>query len=253
MIRLPVPESADYSHAASWLTAALLLFASCASHAAQAPLTTQAVEERVLALTNELRAQNALPPLQAESRLDDTARSFAGYLASTGKLEHDADGATPAERVKKRGYDYCIVAENLAYEYSSGGYTADGLARNFLEGWSQSPTHRANMLEPEITQVGIGVARSAKGGEYYAVQVFGRPMTQMVKFRVTNRTSATVRYDYRKRTIALAPKQARNHESCVAGELHVDTAAQDAVARPKDGGRYAIVEVAQGVYRVTEE
>jgi hypothetical protein len=39
----------------------------------------------------------------------------------------------------------------------------------------------------------------------------------------------------------------------VAGELRVDTAAQDAVARPKDGGRYAIVEAARGVYRVTEE
>jgi uncharacterized protein YkwD len=244
-------ESADYSQAALLLAAALLL-SPLAAAAAQAPLATQAVEERVLALTNELRAQNALQPLQAEAKLDETARYFVGYIASTGKLEHDADGATPAERVKNRGYNYCIVAENLAYEFSSGGYTADRLARNFVEGWSQSPTHRANMLQPDVTQIGIAVARSAKGGEYYAVQVFGRPMTQMIKFRVTNRTSATVRYDYRKRTVALAPKQARSHESCVAGELRVD-AAQEAVARPKDGGRYVIVEAARGVYRVTEE
>jgi uncharacterized protein YkwD len=253
MIRLPVLEAADYSRALTWLTAVLSLCASCAGALAQTPMTTSAVEERVLALTNEFRAQNALQPLQTEARLDDTARYFAAYVANTGNLEHDADGATPAERVKKRGYNYCIVAENLAFEYSSSGFTPDRLARSFIEGWSASPTHRANMLEPAVTQIGIGVAPSKKSGEYYAVQVFGRPMSQMIKFRVTNRTNATVRYEYRKRTVALGPKQARNHESCAPGELRVDTATQEAVARPKDGGRYSIVEAAQGVYRVTEE
>jgi uncharacterized protein YkwD len=180
MIRFPVLEAADYSRALTWLSAVVSLCASCAGALAQTPMTTSAVEERVLALTNEFRAQNALQPLQTEARLDDTARHFAAYVANSGNLEHDADGATPAERVKKRGYNYCIVAENLAFEYSSSGFTPDRLARNFIEGWSASPTHRANMLEPAVTQIGIGVAPSKKSGEYYAVQVFGRPMSQMI-------------------------------------------------------------------------
>ena len=252
MIRVLLAEAADYSQRLRALTVALVLLLVAPFVHAQQPAFAAEVEDRVVTLTNDLRGQNKLQPLQADERLADAARYFAGYLASTGKLEHDADGTTPPERVKKRGYAYCIVAENLGMEYSSGGFTPERLARNFVHGWSESPTHRGNMLEPEITQIGVGVSR-AKNGEYYAVQVFARPLSSVIKFRVSNRTNATVRYDYRKRTVALAPKQARNHESCVAGEIKVDTVGPDASLRPKDGGRYAIGEAARGLYRIAEE
>jgi uncharacterized protein YkwD len=256
MIRFSPSEAADYRQALRALAAVLLLlqlllFALPFARAQQPSFNAEA-EERVLALTNEFRAQNKLQPLQAESRLADAARYFAGYLASTGKLEHDADGTTPVDRVKKRGYVHCIVAENLGMEYSSGGFTPERLSRNFVEGWKQSPTHRANMLEPEITQIGVGVARAANG-EYYGVQVFARPLAQMVKFRVANRTNATVRYEYRGRKVTLGPNNARNHESCVPGELNLDSSGQQVTLRPKDGGRYAVVESARGVYRIAEE
>ena len=248
-----VSEAADYSHALLALATALLLLAAAFTPRAHAQQPAAPdVEQRVIALTNEFRGQNGLQALQAEARLVEAARSFAGYLASTGKLEHDADGSTPIERVKKRGYSHCILAENLGMEYSSGGFTPERLSRGFVDGWKESPTHRANMLEPEITQIGVGVARAANG-EYYAAQVFARPLAQMMKFRVANRTNATVRYDYRKRKVTLSPNHARNHESCVGGELRVDSAGQDVALRPRDGGRYAIVESARGVYRVAEE
>ncbi|HET7160826.1 MAG TPA: CAP domain-containing protein, partial [Burkholderiales bacterium] len=111
-------------------------------------------EQRVITLTNELRVKHALTSLSAETRLTQTARAYAAHLANTGKLDHEADGATPAERVKKRGYSYCMVAENLASEYSSAGFTADALARNVVEGWSESQTHRTNMLHPDLTHIG---------------------------------------------------------------------------------------------------
>jgi uncharacterized protein YkwD len=211
------------------------------------------VEQRVTALTNEVRQQTGLQPLEPETRLADAARYFAGYLASTGKLDHDADGTLPAERVKKRGYSYCMVAENLASEYSSAGFTPEALSRNFVEGWRQSPTHRENMLLADITQIGVGVARSAKDGEYFAVQVFARPMSAMVKFRVTNRSNATVRYEFRKRPVTLGPKQGRLHESCVASELRLETGGQDASIRARDGARYVITETGRGVFRFQEE
>src|SRR5688500_17813059 len=155
-------EGADYSHALCALAAVLLLAFVPRVHAQQPAFATE-VEERVVALTNDCRKQNGLQPLQAEPRLADAPRYFAGYLAKTGMLEHDADGTTPPERVKKRGYSHCIVAENLAMEYSSRGFTPDQLSRNFLQGWSESPTHRGNMLEPDITEIGIGVASSKDG------------------------------------------------------------------------------------------
>lgn len=240
----------------------LAILATLNAHAAEkkdtralptATLIEQA-EQRVIALTNDLRVKNALTPLNAEARLTETARAYAAHLANTGKLDHEADGATPAERVKKRGYSYCMVAENLASEYNSAGLTADELARNVVQGWSESPTHSANMLQPDLTQIGVGVARSPIDGEYFAVQVFGRPLAQMIQFSVINRSNSAVRYEYRNQSLTLAPKQTRSHQSCVISGLKLSNKHRDSVnVRPQDGGRYVIEENAEGAHRVTEE
>lgn len=245
-------EGADYRQALRAFAAGVLLLLAATCARAQAPDFASDVEGRVIALTNDARAKNGLQPLQGEARLTDAARYFAGYIAGAGRLDHDADGTTPPDRVKQRGYAYCIVAENLGMEYSSGGFMPDRLSRNFVDGWMESPTHRGNILEPDVTQIGVGVSRN-KAGEYYAVQVFARPLTQMTRFRIVNRANATVRYEYRKRGVTLGPKQGRNHESCVAGTLKLDSAGQEVLLQPKDGGRYAITQTAQGVYRITEE
>jgi len=168
-----------YSRLARALTAAVLLLAAQLTSArlvyAQPPATfTQEVEARVVALVNDFRAEHGLKPLEREPRLDQAAQYFGGYMADRGTLEHMADGSTPAARVRARGYAYCVIAENIAYEYSSRGFTAERLARAFVEGWQDSPTHRANMLDAAVTQTGLGIARSGRG-EYYAAQIFGRP------------------------------------------------------------------------------
>ena len=41
---------------------------------------------------------------------------------------------------------------------NSSGFTPKELADGFLEGWKQSPGHRKNMLDPDVTQIGVGVA-----------------------------------------------------------------------------------------------
>jgi hypothetical protein len=75
-----------------------------------------------------------------------------------------------------------------------------------------------------------------------------------VKFSVTNRSNAAVRYEYRGRPMSLAAKQARTHESCAGGELKVgEKPGAAASVRPKNGGRYVIVEAGGGAYRVSEE
>jgi uncharacterized protein YkwD len=249
---LAVFRPADYRQALCALAAALACLVPASHTAAQVPEFSSEVEQRVLDLTNGFRAKKSLPPLKSDARLADAARYFAGYLARTGKLEHDADGTTPPERVKKYGYAYCIVAENLAMEYNSAGFTPERLSRSFVDGWIDSPTHRDNMLQPDITEIGIGLSRNATG-EYYAVQVFARPMSQMTRFRISNRTNATVRYDYRNRHVTLGPKQGRNHESCIAGIVSLDSAGQPVTLEPKDGARYAITSPAQGVYRFVPE
>lgn len=151
-----------------------LILAVPHAHAQESAFRASQVEARVLALVNAFRADHGLPPLEREPQLDQAADYFAGYMADTGRLDHRADGTTPGARVKQRGYVYCNLAENIAMEYSSRGFAAEALARNFVEGWRDSPTHRANMLDRGATQTGLGIARNG-AGEYYAAQLFGRP------------------------------------------------------------------------------
>ena len=169
-----VARPPHYSRAVRVLLIAALLVVAWPARAQTEPGFNERVEARVLALVNELRMERGVKPLERDRKLDAAAEYFGGYMASAGRLEHGADGSTPAARVKQRGYAYCVVSENIAYEYSSRGFTAERLAHSFVDGWRDSPTHRDNILDPEVTQTGLGVARSDKG-EYYAAQLFARP------------------------------------------------------------------------------
>ena len=53
----------------------------------------------------------------------------AAYMAKSGKFDHDADGRQPAQRIAAKGYRYCMVAENIAYEFSSRGFASSELAQ----------------------------------------------------------------------------------------------------------------------------
>ena len=79
--------------------------------------------------TNRFRKQEGRGELKSQQQLVATARDFADFLARTDKFSHEADGSQPTERAKKHDYDYCIVAENIAYEYSSAGFATEDLAR----------------------------------------------------------------------------------------------------------------------------
>ena len=125
--------------------------------------------------TNRFRRDNGLAPLAPERRLVHAAWEFASYMAQTDRLDHAADGRQPWGRARAQGYDYCLVAENIAYQYDSRGFATVQLARELVSGWERSPGHRKNMLQRDAVDTAVAVARSAKTGRYYAVQMFGRP------------------------------------------------------------------------------
>ena len=92
--------------------------------------------------------------------LTDAARDFAAYMARTSRYGHTADGSRPADRAASHGYEYCVIAENIAYAFNSDGYTTEELGKTFVEGWKHSPGHRRNMLDPDVAETGVAVARS---------------------------------------------------------------------------------------------
>ncbi len=205
--------------------------------------------------TNRFRKQEDRGELKSQPQLVATARDFADFLARNDKFSHEADGSDPNERAKKHDYAPCIVAENIAYEYSSTGFESDDLARRFIEGWKKSPGHRKNMLDADLLEAGMAVARSKESGKYYAVQVFGRPRSAAIEFSVANESDAKVEYRLGDEDLSLEPRVTRTHQQCQASELRfawADAEGKPESFQPIQGDRF-IVTKEQGKFRVSRQ
>jgi uncharacterized protein YkwD len=204
--------------------------------------------ELITQMTNEFRSRHGRGRLSVNPELVRTAQDFADYLARTDTFSHTADGKQPSQRVREHGYRFCLVAENIAWEYNSAGFTTPALARAFVAGWRHSPGHRKNMLDGDLDEIGVGVARSAKTGRYYAVQDFGRPRSKAVVFRITNDTDEAVRYTLDGQSFTLKPHFTVTHTRCRSPEVDFQEsrgkAASDKDAEetfhPKGGAQFTV-------------
>lgn len=107
-------------------------------------------------LTNIKRKENGLMPFQRSQELEDLAKIHAQDMYNRKSCDHLGFD----ERASKaRILGFNLVAENCA----EGGYEAS----SFVDLWITSPRHRANLLNPELTHIGIGIYGK------YAVQLFG--------------------------------------------------------------------------------
>ena len=120
-------------------------------------------EAGVLLRINALRAQYKAAPLVVDAALTKVAVAHAADMTAAKKLAHDVGKGSPDERVKRAGIVLRLVGENVSY--AKGVIAAH-------EGIERSPSHRANVLRPLFTKVGIGFVREADGFVYLA-EVFG--------------------------------------------------------------------------------
>lgn len=185
-----------------------------ARNAAGSRTDPAAAAKQIVASTNAFRRSENLAAVEPNAQLLKAARYFADFMARTDKYGHNADGSAPAERARKFGYDYCIVSENIAYQYSSAGFSTGQLAQRFFEGWQNSPGHRKNMLDPNVTETAVAIAQSANTAHYYAVQMFGRPKSATIQFSVNNSAGVAVDYAVNDQTFPLPPRVTRTHQLC---------------------------------------
>lgn len=121
-------------------------------------------------LTNEERAQNNASPLKENNLLDQAAQLKANDMASIGYFAHTSpEGKTPWYWFKQVGYQYQYAGENLAVNFFD--------SEDVAQAWMNSPTHRANIVKPEYTEIGIGVASGVYQGRstVFVAQLFGKP------------------------------------------------------------------------------
>lgn len=129
-------------HASRW---ALVLGAPVAE--ASDDLRTQ-----LLRLINAQRAAASVPPLALNQQLSATAQTFAQEMAQRGFFDFQTpEGEALTGRARRDGYPGQAVPAILR------GYTNPESA---LDAWLKSPQNRANLLDAQFNQLGVGVAES---------------------------------------------------------------------------------------------
>lgn len=211
-------------------------------------LDPAAVAQQVVARTNELRRARGLPATTVSAPLVRAAQGFADHMARTDRYGHEADGREPVDRARAAGYPDCIVAENIAWRVRSSGYDSARLAKGLFEGWRDSPAHRQNLLDADLSETGVAVARSARSGRWYGVQMFGRPQSQRIAFALANRAQRAVAYEVDGQRFRLAPQVTRRHEQCRPPRLALrgPGLAKPLVLAPRGGERLEVVSDAAG-------
>lgn len=191
--------------------------------AALAPDYAQ-VETFVVEMTNAFRRENKLQQVRINPQLSTAARKYAALLAKTQEFSHTAGGTNAGQRIKAAGYDFCSYGENLAMAADSRGFASRPLAASAVTGWINSPGHRANMVAPDVTEIGVGVALVPyKYPKYVTVQLFGQPSSGAVEFQISNTTKDTIAYSFAGKPHKIGPSYAITHTSCSGGDLSFET------------------------------
>ncbi|WP_405534160.1 CAP domain-containing protein [Streptomyces sp. NBC_00075] len=116
-------------------------------------------------LTNRERARAGLPPLATDALLTRAAQAHSTDMVVRQFYSHTGpDGSQPWDRAAAAGSTRRTIGENIACGQRSPAEVVDG--------WMNSPGHRANILKREFTHIGIGFAGGGKAGTYWT-QLFG--------------------------------------------------------------------------------
>ncbi|MEU1161973.1 CAP domain-containing protein [Streptomyces sp. NPDC005921] len=119
----------------------------------------------VVDLTNRERARAGLRPLAVDPQLAAAAQAYSTDMATRDFYAHTSpEGTQPWDRAAAAGSRRRTIGENIACGQRS--------AAEVVDGWMNSPGHRANILKPEFTHIGIGFAGGGRAGTYWT-QLFG--------------------------------------------------------------------------------
>lgn len=123
-----------------------------------------AEEAEIFKLTNGKRRKRGLKLLKVNMQLVCLARKQSANMARHRQLSHSVNGKSLAYRIKKSGYPYRHVGENVA--------RSKGTPHHIVRMWMKSQGHRVNILNPHFREIGIGIATAENGDKYYT-QVYG--------------------------------------------------------------------------------
>jgi hypothetical protein len=122
----------------------------------------------IISLTNDMRTAHNIPALTVATKLNASAESKVEDMSAYQYFSH----VGPYERdlhyfLDKAGYPYTVAGENLGLGFSD--------AQLLVKAWEASPKHYANLVDPDFTEIGVGLQAGIYRGQptVYAAQHFG--------------------------------------------------------------------------------
>jgi uncharacterized YkwD family protein len=126
------------------------------------------LESQVITLVNKERAKRGLQSLKRGSTCSYVARLKSQDMINKGYFSHTSPTyGSPFTMMQHFGLKFSAAGENIAY----GQPTAAAV----MNAWMNSAGHRANILSPSYTYIGVGAAKNSKGTIYWT-QEFVKPM-----------------------------------------------------------------------------
>jgi hypothetical protein len=119
--------------------------------------------------SNLARRKHGVPPLRWNRQLTEASRWFSWDSIENREPDYcghqDSQGNFPDTRAIDYGYKGFAGAENAF----CGNVSPEGA----IEGWLNSPGHRANLLDSGHREIGLGTYHRGSSGRHYTAQMFG--------------------------------------------------------------------------------
>ena len=127
----------------------------------------------LISLTNQARVKAGLSQLNQNTKLSQAATLKSQNMIDKDYFAHNSpEGLNSWHWFRSVGYSYRVAGENLAIDFSD--------SESLFTAWMNSPTHKANIMDPQFSDIGIAViAGEFQGHQSIAVtQMFGQPLEQ---------------------------------------------------------------------------
>ncbi len=122
----------------------------------------------IIEMTNQTRAKEGLNTLKVNPELSAAAAAKADDMIKNGYFAHfSPTNVSPWFWIKQNGYNYKYAGENLAMNFSE--------TDQVINGWLNSPSHKANLLNSNYQDIGVAVLSGQVNGQsrVVVVQMFG--------------------------------------------------------------------------------
>ena len=124
-------------------------------------------QQQVLDLVNAERTKRGISALTLDSNLSSVATKKSQDMVNKNYFDHTSPTyGSPFDMMKQFGISYRTAGENIA----KGQKTP----QEVVTAWMNSEGHRKNILNPNFTNLGVGIAKDSKGTTYWTQMFIGK-------------------------------------------------------------------------------